>query len=138
MTAKDFLQQAFVAHKEIEVQLERLTTLQALATRTTTVMRTAPGGNHAFGSSIENAVIQIQELTDSLADEIARLIEVTKKVSAAIAQVPNPNERAVLEFRYLCFFSWPQIAAVMKTGVENLFKIHRRAIKNFREYSEVQ
>ena len=132
MTAKDFLQQAFVAHKEIEVQLERLTTLQALATRTTTVIRTTPGGNHAFGSSIENAVIQIQELTDSLADEIARLIEVTKKVSAAIAQVPNPNERAVLEFRYLCFFSWPQIAAVMKTCISNVFKLHQLALKNFR------
>ena len=131
MTAKDFLQQAFVAHKEIEVQLERLTTLQALATRTTTVMRTAPGGNHAFGSSIENAVIQIQELTDSLADEIARLIEVTKKVSAAIAQVPNPNERAVLEFRYLCFFSWPQIAAVMRSSVRKVFLIHASALKNF-------
>ena len=130
MTAKDFLQQAFVAHKEIEVQLERLTTWQALATRTTTVIRTAPGGNHAFGSRIENAVIKMQELTDSLADEIARLIEVTKKISAAIAQVPN--ERAVLEFRYLCFFSWPQIAAVMKMGIATVFRLHSSALKNFR------
>lgn len=132
MTAKDFLQQAFVAHKEIEVQLERLTTWQALATRTTTVIRTAPGGNHAFGSRIENAVIKMQELTDSLANEVVRLIEVTKKISAAIAQVPNPNERAVLEFRYLCFFSWPQIAAVMKMGNTTIFRLHRSALKNFR------
>ena len=132
MTQKEFLQQAFVAHKEIEVHLERLTALQALATRTTTVIRNAPGGNNPFRSRVENAVIQIQELTDRLADEITRLIEVTKKISAAIAQVPNPNERAVLEFRYLCFYSWSQIAAVMKTGVDNVWRLHRCALKKFR------
>ena len=59
MTAKDFLQQAFVAHKEIEAPLEQLTRLQAVATRTTTVIRNAPGGSNSFGSRVENAVIQM-------------------------------------------------------------------------------
>ena len=134
MTAKDFLQQAFVAHKEIEAHLEQLTRLQAVATRTTTVIRNAPGGSNSFGSRVENAVIQMQELTDNLADEVTRLIEVTKKVSAAIAQVPNANERAVLEFRYLCFFSWSQIAAMMKMGNTTIFRLHRSALKNFRQW----
>lgn len=131
MTAKDFLQQAFVAHKEIEVHLEQLTRLQAVATRTTTVIRNAPGGSNSFGSRVENAVIDIQDLMARLADEIARLIEVTKRVSAAIAQVPNANERAILEYRYLCFFSWSQIAAVMKMGVDNVWRLHRCALKKF-------
>ena len=134
MTAKDFLQQAFVAHKEIEAHLEQLTRLQAVATRTTTVIQNAPCGSNSFGSRIENAVIQMQELTDNLADEVTRLIEVTKKVSAAIAQVPNANERAVLEFRYLCFFSWSQIAAVMKMGNTTIFRLHRSALKNFKHW----
>ena len=129
MTAKEFLQQAFVAHREIELRLERITTLQSLATRTTTVMRTAPGGNNPFRSRVESAVIQIQELTERLADEVTRLIEVTKKISAAIAQVPNADERAILEYRYLCFFSWAQIAAVMKTGTRQIFRSHHSALK---------
>lgn len=131
MTAKGFLQQAFVAHKEIEAHLEQLTKLQAVATRTTTVIRNAPGGSNSFGSCVENAVIDIQDLMARLAEEVARLIEVTKKVSAAIAQVPNANERAILEYRYLCFFSWSQIAAVTKTSISNVFKLHRSALKKF-------
>ena len=132
MTQKEFLQQAFVAHKEIEVRLEQITTLQALATQTTTVIKTAPGGSNLFRSRVENAVILIQEHTAHLAEEVTRLIEVTKKISSAIALIPNANERAILEYRYLCFFSWQQISAVMKTGVSNVWKIHRRAVKNFR------
>ena len=132
MTQKEFLQQAFVAHKEIEVRLEQITTLQALATQTTTIIRHAPGGSNVFRSRVETAVIQIQEHMTHLADEVARLIEVTKKISSAIELVPNANERAILEYRYLCFFSWQQISALMKTGVSNVWKIHRRAIKNFR------
>ena len=129
MTAKEFLQQAFVAHREIETRLEQLIRQQALATQATTVMRNAPGGNNPVGSRVENAVIKMQELTDSLADEITRLIEVTKKVSAAIELVPNANERAILEYRYLCFFSWTQIAAVMKTGNRQIFRFHHSALK---------
>lgn len=131
MTQKEFLQQAFVAHKEIEVRLEQISALQALATQTTTIIRHAPGGSNIFKSRVETAVIQIQEHMTHLADEVARLIEVTKQISSAIALVSNVNERAILEYRYLCFFSWQQISALMKTSVENLFKIHRRAIKNF-------
>ena len=138
MTPKEFLQQAFVAHKEIEIRLEQITRLQALATQTTTVIKAAPGGSNIFRSRVENAVILIQEHTAQLADEVSRLIEVTKKISSAIALVPNVNERAILEYRYLCFFSWQQIAAVMKTSVSNIFQTHRRALKNFGYCSKVQ
>ena len=131
MTPKDFLQQAFVAHKEIEIRLEQITNLQALATQTTTVIKDVPSNSNIFRSRVEEAVVQIQEHTAHLADEVTRLIEVTKKISSAIALVPNVNERAILEYRYLCFFSWQQIAAVMKTGVPNIWKIHRHALKNF-------
>ena len=131
MTQKEFLQQAFVAHKEIEIRLEQITNLRALATQTTTVIKTVPGGSNIFRSRVENAVILIQEHTAHLADEVARLIEITKEISSAIALVPNATERAILEYRYLCFFSWQQISAVMKTGIQNVWRIHRRALRNF-------
>lgn len=129
LTTKEFLQQVFVAHRTIEVRLEQIIALQSMATKTTTIIQCAPSGTNSFGSRVENAVIKIQEAAEHLAEEVNRLIEVTKKVSAAIAQVPNPNERFVLEFRYLCFFSWPQIAAVMKTGARQIFRFHRSALK---------
>ena len=132
MTPKDFLQQAFVAHKEIEIRLEQITNLQALATQTTTVIKDVPSNSNIFRSRVEEAVVQIQEHTAHLADEVTRLIEVTKKISSAIALVPNVNERAILEYRSLCFFSWQQIAAVMKTGVDNVWRLHRCALKKFR------
>lgn len=129
MTAKEFLQQAFVAHKGIELRLERITAVQSLATRTTTTLKHAAGGSNIFRSKVETAVIELQELTEQLADEVTRLIEVTKRIAAAIALVPNADERAILEYRYLCFFSWQQITALMKTSSRQIFRFHRSALK---------
>lgn len=133
MTQKEFLQQAFIAHKEIEVRLEQIATWQALATKTTTVIRNTPGGSNIFRSRVEEAVVRIQEHMAHLTDEVTHLLEVTKKISAAIALIPNADERAILEYRYLCFFSWQQISALMKIGVRYIFKIHARALQNFSE-----
>lgn len=129
MTTKEFLQQAYVAHKGIELRLERITALQSLATKTTTTLKHAPGGSNIFKSKVETAVIELQTLSEQLADEVTRLIEVTKKISSAIELVPNADERAILEYRYLCFFSWTQIAAVMKTGNRQIFRFHHSALK---------
>ena len=129
MTTKEFLQQAYVAHKGIELRLERITALQSLATKTTTTLKHAPGGSNIFKSKVETAVIELQTLSEQLADEVTRLIEVTKKISSAIELVPNADERAILEYRYLCFFSWTQIAALMKTSGRQIFRFHHSALK---------
>ena len=132
MTAKEFLQQVFIAYQEADSKLEQMERLQSLATRTTTVIRSVPCGNGmALHSRVERAIADVQEQSEQLADEINRLVNVRREVAEAIAQMTNPNERRILEYRYLAFLSWKEISHSMKIGLRYVYKLHERAIENF-------
>ncbi|MBR1646201.1 MAG: hypothetical protein IJ685_05410 [Selenomonadaceae bacterium] len=133
MTAKEYLQQVYHLNEKIESKLEQIARLQSTATRVTTVITGTPGGGTRLSSRIENAVVAVQQQSDYLADEIKQLLNLRNEVAAAIAELDNHNERIVLEYRYLCFYSWQQIAHVMRTGIRYIFKVHTRALKNFSE-----
>lgn len=131
MTAKEFLQQVYIAHREIDAKLEQISRLQADATRTTTVIRNTPCGGSLTNSRIESAVVKLHDKTAQLANELERLVKVIGEVSAYIARVKNADERVILEYRYLCFFSWQKISEYMSIGLRQVFKIHNAALKNF-------
>ena len=131
MTAKEYLQQVYHLNEKIESKLEQIAHLQATATKVTTVITGVPSGGNRLSSRVEDAIINVQQQADFLADEITQLINVRREVAAAIATLENHNERIVLEYRYLCFYSWQQIAHVMRTGVRYVLKVHERALKNF-------
>lgn len=134
MTAKEFLEQAFVAHQEIEARLEEITRLQSLATRTTSTLKSTPSSSGATKSKIEKAIVEMQEKENRLANEIAELMEITDKVSNAVGMIKNPVEKRILKYRYVSFFSWKQISLLMKMGKSNLFRLHADALKNFSEH----
>jgi len=131
MTAKEFLQQAYIAHGEVDIKLEQIAKLQSLATRVTTTLKNTPCGSAVSGSRIENSVVNIQEQISRLAEEVTNLLAIQEKVATAIKRVENPVERKILEYRYLCFFSWQQITLIMKASQRNIFLIHNQALKNF-------
>ncbi|MBR3747579.1 MAG: hypothetical protein IKN27_11535 [Selenomonadaceae bacterium] len=131
MTAKEYLQQVYYLNEKIESKLEQIARLQSTATRVTTVITGTPSGGTRLSSRIEEAVAAVQQQSDFLADEIKQLLNLRREVSAAIAELDNHNERLVLEYRYLCFYSWQQIAHVMRTGLRYIYYVHSRALKNF-------
>ena len=132
MTAKEFLQQVFQAYQDADSKLEQMARLQSLATRTTTVIRSAPVGNgSALSSRVEQAIVSLAGQSEQLADEVQRLLAVREKVAAAIANVPISDERRILEYRYLAFLSWKEISHAMKAGLRTIYRLHDRALKNF-------
>lgn len=134
MTAKDFLQQAYIAHREVELKLEEIEKLRSLSTRTTGKISSIPIRGSGNGSRVENAVVLLEEQAERLADEVLKLLEINKSVADAIAKVKNHDERIILEYRYLCFFSWSQISTLMKTGARQIYRLHNQALKNFSTY----
>lgn len=131
MTVKEFLQQVYLAHRAIDIKLEQINRLQSLATRVTTTLKAVPNGANSFDSRIENSVVMIQEKISALTKEISDLMTVNEKVTTAISHVDNSDERAILEYRYLCFFSWKEIARLLKFSLRQVFLLHNRALKNF-------
>ena len=134
MTAKEFLQQVFQAYQDADSKLEQMLRLQALATRTTTVMRNTPLGNAlVLSSRVEQAIVAIEGQSEHLANEIEKLLDIRREVSAVIEKVSDPTERRILEYRYLAFLSWKEISHVMKMSLRYVYMIHDRALKNFSE-----
>lgn len=129
MTAKDFLEQAFVAHQEIELRLEEISRLKSLATRTTTTLKSTPSISKVAMSKIEKVLVEMQEKENRLADEILKLTEITNDVSSTVDKIKNPVEKRILQFRYVSFFSWKQIALIMKISTSHLFRLHNDALK---------
>ena len=131
MTAKEYLQQMYWINGEVESRLEQISRLQSLATRTTTVLKSTPSGGTKLSSRVESAVVDIQKQADDLAEQIKEFLAISKGISAAIAELENHDERIILEYRYLCFYKWQEIAQKLNTGLRHIFKLHSRALKNF-------
>lgn len=132
MTPKEFLQQAYYAQQEIEIKLEQIARLQALATRTTKTLKDVPTGK-GTSSVIESAIVAISEQTARLADEIKHLVKVNEEVAARIMQVKNPQEQMILKYRYLCFLPWASISYLLKSSERSVFLLHQKALRKFSE-----
>ncbi|MBR4384068.1 MAG: sigma-70 family RNA polymerase sigma factor [Selenomonadaceae bacterium] len=130
MTQKEFLQQAGNTHLAVESRLEQIARLQSLATKATTVMNGVPTAGTSAGSVIETRIGEVQEQSALLAEEISRMVDARNEVAEAIARVTNPDERCLLELRYLCHYSWEQIAKILTFSVDHVFTLHRQALKN--------
>lgn len=132
MTVKEFLQQVFIAYQDVDSKLEQIARLQSLATRTTTIISGTPhGAGTALSSRVEQAIVDVQGQSEFLADEINHLLKVRREVADAINKVTDPTERRILEYRYLAFLSWKEIAHSMRTGLRTIYRLHDRALKNF-------
>ena len=132
MTSKEFLQQAYYAQQEINIKLEQIARLQALATRTTTTLKDVPIGK-GTSSVIECAIVEMSEQIACLADEIKQLVKVSEEVAARIARVKNLQEQMILKYRYLCFLPWATISNLLKSSERTIFLLHQKALKNFSE-----
>ncbi len=130
MTQKEFLQQAGNTHLAVESRLEQIARLQSLTTKATTVMNGVPTAGTSAGSVIETRIGEVQEQSALLAEEISRMVDARNEVAEAIARVTNPDERCLLELRYLCHYSWEQIAKILTFSVDHVFTLHRQALKN--------
>ena len=131
MTAKEFLQQAYFAQQEVDFKLEEMARLQALATRVTSTLKSTPSGTNMATSKIGDAVAKIEEQRNRLAEEITELLKITETVSDAINKVKNYDEKQILKFRYLRFYSWQQISILMKTSLRQIYRLHSQALENF-------
>lgn len=130
MTAKEYLSQAYRIDQRINSKIEQISSLHDLATKATQTLSDMPGSATRNVHRMEDVIVKIIDLENEVNAEIDRLVEVKRDITHFINEVPNPEEQTLLELRYLCFKTWEQIAVEMGYGLQNLYKLHRRALKN--------
>lgn len=138
MNAKSFLQQAHRTEQRVNSRLRRLSMLHSLATQVTSWL----GGESVSGSGnpqrMEDTIAKIVDLERSINGEIDRLVDQKRAVMDTIEQVGNPDQQLILEYRYLDYKSWPEIAEELGFSPRWVQELHERALASIEKIIENQ
>lgn len=130
MTAKEYLQQAYIIDRRIKLDTEKLAAARS-ALYGKTVRYDSDGSKPVPRvNGTENAVLRIMELEERLNREIDELTEKRQEIEQAVNAVPDEVQRQILTRRYLLYQKWEVIAAEMCYSERRIFQIHGNALKN--------
>lgn len=130
MTAKEYLSQAFIVDVDINTKLDQLDRLNALATKATTTFSEVPFTGTPDPHRREDIIVKIIDLEDRIKEEMRRLVDLKSEIMTAIAKIEEPEQRIVLEKRYLEFKKWEDIAVEMNRSLRSIYRLHGEALKN--------
>lgn len=109
---------------------ERITRLQALTQKVTTVINGVPSGGTDGKSIVETATVEVHEQVDLLVIEMMNLLTVCTEIARVISAVENVEERYVLEYRYLAMYNWKEVATSLGLSLQHVYRLHGKAIES--------
>jgi DNA-directed RNA polymerase specialized sigma subunit len=138
MTAKEYLGQAYRLDQRINSKLGQIASLNELATKCTWALTGMPRNPNRRTSTMAEAVAKIVDLQMEINYDIDRLIDLKREMVMLIKSVDNTECQTLLELRYLCFKTWEQIAVDMGYTIDNVYRIHRKALSVVSALQSVQ
>jgi len=129
MTAKEYLKQAFHIDRRINDKLEQISSLRDLATKATSIINDMPGSATHDPHSMQEVIAKIIDDEAAVSQLIDRLVDLKRDIRHTIEQVPDENEKMLLEQRYLSFKSWERLAEDMNFSLRWVHIMHGRALK---------
>ena len=128
MTAKEYLGQAYRLDQRINSKLEQVLSLRELTTKATATMSDMSGGGSRNVYKMQDIIGKIVDLENEINADIDQLVDLKREMVTAIKAVADPECQTLLELRFLCFKTWEQIAIDMNYGIDNIFKLHKKAL----------
>ena len=127
IATKNYLMRAYRVDQRIENKMEQIANLHDLATKATVTYSDMPKTKR-YGSRIEDVVIKIIELENEINKDVLELVEIKAQIMDSIKAVQDPELQLLLELRYLNYVSWEQIALKLSFSIDNVFKLHKKAL----------
>ena len=131
MNAKEFLEQVRYVDRAIDSKLEQVYRLRNEATKATSLVSDMPRGGSPNLQRLEDTIVKIIDLEHEINRDIDRLVDMKTAARVSINQIANPDERLILELRYLCYKTWPEIAESMCFCESHIHRLHGLALLNF-------
>ena len=122
---KAWLSQARLLKQEIADKKELRDRMRAQVERCTQAISSAAGGGKRDWTDTSARLDVLEKAIDR---DHNRLLEIQTQINDAIAQLPTPKMRMLMEKRYLKGMSWTQIAREMNFGRATVFRIHDNAL----------
>ena len=133
MKAIDFLRKIKKIDANIDFYIEELEKLNALATRTTSVMGGERVQTSGSQQKMADCVVNIVEKQEQLANEVDRL-ESYKETARQLLLECDAECLTVLHKRYFQYKSWEEIAVEMKFTYQwDSGGLHRKALAQFQK-----
>lgn len=129
MNAREYLSQAHRLDQRIDAKIEQVASLNSMATKCTATLSGMPHNPNRGTSSMADTIVKIIDLQHDINQDIDRLVDLKREIAAVINDVDNSECRILLELRYLCFKTWEQIAVDMNYGIDNIYKLHNKALR---------
>ena len=128
MTAKEYLNQAYILNQSIDKKILKYEQLKSIAMNTVGALTGMP---HASGvpDKICDCISKAIDLDIEINNDIDRLSEIKKEMREKIKGVNNHKARVLLVMRYIQFKSWYDIARQIgcsKNHVRN--RLHDKAV----------
>ncbi len=130
MTAKEFLRQVRFVDRMIDSKLRQVERLRDEAGRTTLLLSDMPRGGGSR-NHLEDVITKIVDLENEINRDIDRLVDLKTAARTAINAIQEPEYRLILELRYLCYKTWPEIMDALGYSEAHLYRLHGRALRSF-------
>ncbi len=129
MTVQEWLSRGWEINKEIEDLKAIKINIWERCTSSTPSYSTQPGG----ASSNHHKFDSLAAYGDALDERCAELAEVSAEVFSAICRLPlderNNKYRRLLQYRYLNFYTFEEIAVMMHYTWRHVHRIHSEALR---------
>ncbi len=126
--AKNYLMRAYRVDQRIENKLEQIALLNDLATKATVTYSDMPRNPNKGQSRLEDVIVKIIDIKTEIHADMLELVDMKKETMDCIKRVEDPELQLILELRYLNYMSWERIAGELGYGIDNVFKLHRKAL----------
>lgn len=130
--AKEYLNRGYRSRERIQAKRERIESWRQIAESITAQLRPDGGVKSSPSKKIENCAVNIVGLQNEIQAEIDELVAVEKEIGASIEMyVLDPTLKSVLEFRYLNYLKWEEIAVRLDITFRWTMTLHKRALELF-------
>lgn len=129
MTAKEFLNQAYLLDQRIKSKSDQIQRLNELATNCSATLTGMPHNPSKTVSPMADAVCKIIDLEHEISVDMNRLVETKKRITEVIGKVDDVELRTLLEQRYLCGNTWEEITMSLYHNRRWIFRLHDKALE---------
>ena len=135
MRAKAYFQAVLAAERELKLIRAKIRHFEDIGYSITGGSLDAPVVCHSRGASrVEAAAMGIFDATRALEAQANEYLQTIRKAEAVIAKIPQERYREILNYRYLCGWSWRSISDELRYSDEkSVYRAHGYALEAAQE-----
>ena len=133
MTAKEYLQQAYLISRQIKrLQARRIQLREDMfSLRSPSDINPDKVQTSLSGDNMIRLIAKVDQIDRAIEKECTRLMEKQTRIEKEVESVPYEQQRDVLYRRYILFQRWEQIAVSMNVSLRHVYRIHGEALQTF-------